>query len=441
MSEVNRLVDRVKLYDLWQQHPTWKPAQFGESIGRSRSWVRDWLHRYKSVASPQPEMFHSRSRARITSNKRVGPEVEAAILRLRDELPAAYHRVVGPETILYHLHKEDDLREAGHYLPASTSTIWSILDSNNRIARQSPRERHPEELAEPMAVWQMDFKSVSSVPPVEDGKQQHVVETLNIIDKGTSILVDAVPREDYHAQTVFTSMLDVFRKEGLPRTLQFDRDPRFVGAWTARDFPSAWMRFWVALHVQPLVCPARQPQKNAYVERFNGSYGRECLTAACPQTLAQTLACTERYKQRYNHVRPHQGRACQNQPPRLAFPDAPTDRVLPASVDPDAWLAPASRRLYKRRTNANGSLQIGGFRYYIGKQWAKQTLVVRILPQEKELAVYDEVVLVKKVPMKGLYHGQMDLTDYVDCIMKEALSESRRLAVKRRQRQRRQKWG
>jgi len=105
MSEVNRLVDRVKLYDLWQQHPTWKPAQFGESIGRSRSWVRDWLHRYKSVASPQPEMFHSRSRARITSNKRVGPEVEAAILRLRDELPAAYHRVVGPETILYHLHK------------------------------------------------------------------------------------------------------------------------------------------------------------------------------------------------------------------------------------------------------------------------------------------------------------------------------------------------
>jgi transposase InsO family protein len=436
MSEVELLIDRVKLYDLWQQHPAWKPTQLCVSIGRSLSWVRDWLHRYQAVETPTLEMFQSRSRARITSNKQVDPEVETAILRLRDELPAEYHRVVGPETILYHLHKENDLREAGYYLPTSTSTIWSILDKNGCIGRYSPRERHPEELAEPMTVWQMDFKSISSVPPVENGKQQHVVETLNIVDKGTSILVDAVPREDYHAQTVFTTMLDVFRKEGVPRTLQFDRDPRFVGAWSAREFPSAWMRFLYALGLQPLVCPARQPQKNAYVERYNGSYERECLVAACPQDLSQTIVCTGRYKRRYNHERPHQGRACQNQPPRLVFPDVRPDRVLPELVDPVPWLLPTSRRLYQRRTNTNGSLQIGGFQYYIGKRWAKRILAVRVLPQEKVLAVYDGVELVKKVPIKGLYNGTMELADYVECIMKEALAESRRLAVKRRQRQR-----
>jgi hypothetical protein len=146
--------------------------------------------------------------------------------------------------------------------------------------------------------------------------------------------------------------------------------------------------------------------------------------------------CTDRFKRRYNHERPHQGRACQNQPPRLVFPDVRPDRVLPERVDPDAWLLPTSRRLYQRRTNTNGSLQIGGFRYYIGKRWAKRNLAVRVLPQEKVLAVYDGVELVKKVPIKGLYNGEMELADYVECVMQEALAESRRLAVKRRQRQR-----
>jgi hypothetical protein len=42
---------------------------------------------------------------------------------------------------------------------------------------------------------------VSSVPADPEGKRQHVVETLNIIDTGTSVLLDAHVRPDFTAET------------------------------------------------------------------------------------------------------------------------------------------------------------------------------------------------------------------------------------------------
>ncbi len=51
-----------------------------------------------------------------------------------------------------------------------------------------------------MMAWQADFKDVSTVPADPQGKQQHVVETLNILDSGTSVLLDAQVRQDFSAE-------------------------------------------------------------------------------------------------------------------------------------------------------------------------------------------------------------------------------------------------
>jgi hypothetical protein len=42
--------------------------------------------------------------------------------------------------------------------------------------------------AEPLEAWQIDFKDVTTVAPEPEGKRQHTVEVLNIVDTGTSIL-------------------------------------------------------------------------------------------------------------------------------------------------------------------------------------------------------------------------------------------------------------
>jgi hypothetical protein len=55
---------------------------------------------------------------------------------------------------------------------------------------------------------------VSSVPADPDGKQQPVVETLNIGDLGTSVLLDAQVRTDFRAQVALEALVDPFQRSG-----------------------------------------------------------------------------------------------------------------------------------------------------------------------------------------------------------------------------------
>src|SRR5258708_16308157 len=120
--------------------------------------------------------------------------------------------------------------------------------------------------------------------------------------------------------------------------MSFDHDPRWVGGSSGWDFPSALRRFLLAVGVEVRLCPPHQPQKNAYVERYHRSYKEECLHVHWPETLEEVRRVTEQYQQHYNFERPHQGRACGNQPPRQAFPTLPTLPPLPDMVQADRWL-------------------------------------------------------------------------------------------------------
>jgi len=108
-------------------------------------------------------------------------------------------------------------------------------------------------------------KDISTVPPAETGKQQHVVEAFNFIDAGTSILLDAQVQADFHAQTALQAVIHFLQRYGLPPKITFDRDPRLVGAATGRDFPSPLVRLLLCLGITPNVCPPHRPDKNDLV--------------------------------------------------------------------------------------------------------------------------------------------------------------------------------
>ena len=57
----------------------------------------------------------------------------------------------------------------------------------------------------------------------------------------------------------FEAVVHFLRKYGLPSMLTFDRDPRWVGSSSGRDFPSALRRFLLCLGIEPNVCaPQRE---------------------------------------------------------------------------------------------------------------------------------------------------------------------------------------
>ena len=75
------------------------------------------------------------------------------------------------------------------------------LEQIHRIPHPSRHEHEPEERPEPGMEWGMDFHDVSTVPADPQGKQQHVVEILNLVDHGSSAVVASEPRDNYTAET------------------------------------------------------------------------------------------------------------------------------------------------------------------------------------------------------------------------------------------------
>ena len=214
------------------------------------------------------------------------------LLAIRDQPPDNLRRTPGPLAILYYLHRDAPLQAAAVPLPRCQRTIWRILTTAGRIAHSARPECDPVERPEPLEMWQMDFKDASTVAPEQDGKRQHVVEVLNVVDAGTSLLLGAQAEEDYRAPTILPALVPFLETYGLPDRVMCDRDPRFVGSPQGRDFPSPFIGFWQCLGGEVVVCPPRRPDKNCCVERDHRSDTEACLTLQRPATLAEVREVT-----------------------------------------------------------------------------------------------------------------------------------------------------
>ena len=418
---------RVHLRQLLRQHPHWTHQQFAQATGCSIAWVKKWKKRLAGVPPDDEPVLHGLSRRPHKTPMPIDQQVVERILDIRDHPPQNLQRTPGPKAIIYYLSIDEALAGSGLHLPTSTSTLWRILDRHDRILRSPPRRHEPLERFEPMACWALDFKDVSSVPADPEGKQQHVVETLNVVDEGTSIVLDGVVRDDFNGETVIEAALSPLRQYGVPRSVRFDRDPRFVGSWSGRDFPSPFVRFWLCLGVQVNVCPPHQPQKNPFVERYNKSYDQECLQVYRPDTVATTQTVTAAFLPHYNEERPNQALSCGNLPPRMAFPDLPILPGLPARIDPDHWLHQIDGRCYVRRVNPNGSVQVAQQRYYIQQRLAGQHVTVQVDAQAGELVVAQHRQPIKRLAIKGLHHQEVDFASYIGLIQEEARQNWKRL--------------
>ena len=258
---------RANLYYLWQQHPTWSHAELAAALACSTSWVEKWLKRFgEELAAGQrlDQVLLGHSRARKTPAATTHPLVVEQILSIRDQPPEGLRRVPGQEAIRYYLERDPFLQFFQLPVP-SCKTIYRVLKSHDRIAQRSMRVQQPVERPAPMTCWQIDFKDVSSVPAEPEGKRQHVVETLNIIDTGTSVLLDAHVRSDFTAETALEALALTLVKYGRPTRITLDRDPRWVGSPAGSDFPAALVRFGACLGIEIQLCEPHHPQQNDLV--------------------------------------------------------------------------------------------------------------------------------------------------------------------------------
>ena len=272
------------------------------------------------------------------------------MLELRDPPPHGLGRTPGPLTLLDDLHPDPALPESRVKLPCSTRTGWKILTPHQRIPPAVQSIAEPEERPAPGVEWGLDFQEVSRVPADPLGKPQPGVEILNLVDHGSSVGVASEPASDYHAETALRAVAEGLVEQGCPDRIRLDRDTRWVGSWTAKDFPSPLLRFLQCLGIEPRVCPPQRPdhtvpvpfRENPFVERYPRSFQYECQLIECPADLVSTVEVNRHYVHFYNFERPNQAVTCGNQPPRRKFPEKPglppvpdNRRSGPLVIDPE----------------------------------------------------------------------------------------------------------
>jgi hypothetical protein len=309
------------------------------------------------------------------------------------------------------LAQDEGVQAAGERPPRSTATIWRVPDEHGRIGRPPARAREPLDRPPPLTHWQLACKDVATVPADPDGQRQHVVEALNCVDCGTSILVGAEVRGAFTEETTLETVVALVREHGLPEAITLDRDPRFVGSASGRDCPSPLLRLLTCLGLAVEVCPPRRPDLNGYVERYNGTYGRECLRVHCPATLERAREVTAAFQRHDNHERPNQALSCGDRPPRVAFPDLPARPPLPAQVDPDRWLARLDGRPYVRVVRGNGVVLVEHQPYYVGRALAGQRVALAVAAAERVLVVRHRGEVLKRLPPKGLQGRTLPLAE------------------------------
>jgi transposase InsO family protein len=355
------------------------------------------------------------------------------IVALRDEPPEGLRRTPGPKALLYYLPRDEHVQ--GERLPRSSRTIYQILKQAGRIAHRLPKMQEPQERPAPMSHWQLDFKDASTVPADPLGKRQHVVEVLNVIDEGTSVLVDAQVGAQFHAETTLEAVAELFIRHGLPEAVRLDRDVRFVSSPSGSDFPAALVRFCQCLGVGVLICDPQSPQQNGFIERYHRTYQAECLAVHRPGTLERVREATEAFVEHYNWQRPHQGISCGNRPPRVAFPTLPQLPAVPDLVDPDRWLQVDDGLHLVRQVRSDGTVRIDLKSYYVGRAVAGQRVALHLSAAKRAWLVVHGHQVIKTLPLKGLWGKAVRFEVFVQLMMGQARAEHRlRTAQERRAR-------
>ena len=418
--EAQWIADRHLLRDLLISRPDWTRRDLAQALGRSLGWIKKWIKRLQNAPPGDDTVLHSLSRARKHPPPSLSQLVIERILDIRDHPPRNLKRIPGPKAILYYLQQEARTALAGERLPRSTRTIWHILRQEGRIQLPRDRTHQPIERPEPLQHWQLDFKDASSVPPEPDGKQQHVVEVFNTVDVGTSILLNAQPRPDFTMARAIEAVATTVEEYGLPDLVTFDRDTRFVGSSTQRDCPSPFLRFWLCLGVQVQICPPRRPDINGFVERYHRTYQEECLAVERPSDLEAVRNVTEAFKLHYNYERPHQGLACQNQPPCVAFPVLPVRPPVPPTVDPDRWIDALDGVQFVRKVQRNTSVRLDEVRYYATQELVGKYVTLRIEAATRSLLIEYEGQEYKRVAIQGTGLGRIPFATFVERLCQEA---------------------
>lgn len=272
-----------------------------------------------------------------------GEEIVAALLAARVDYPRW-----GPKKLVVVLR-----RQFGPLTP-SERTIHRILRQfgQTRLRRKkrglSVVERAPD--VTPLAsndVWTIDFKGWWLAA---DGKR---CDPLTVRDAHSRYVLALKLMGRCTGPQVRAVMTQLFRRHGVPKAIQCDNGSPFISSQSRAGLTrlSAW---WVSLGIRVIRSRPGCPQDNGAHERMHVDVAGDLQANPAASFALQQRAC-DRWRQMFNHVRPHEALA--GKTPSEVYKSARAPLRPRAFSYPIDWT--------KRTVSAAGSIVIRGESYSI----------------------------------------------------------------------------
>ena len=267
-------------------------SEVARDYGVSRRWVQKLVARYGEEGDAA---FEPHSRRPKTNPRRIGEDVEDAIVALRKQLTEAGHDA-GADTIAWHLQQQ-----AGS--APSTATIWRVLSRRGFVTPQ-PHKRprsswHRFQADLPNELWQADITHWT----LADGAE---VEILDIIDDHSRLLIGTTARVVFKAGDVVADLHAAINRHGRPERLLTDNGAVFTGHYRGRGWV-ALEREAAALGIALVHSRPYHPTTCGKVERLHQTLKNWLARQDPAATLADLQAQLDTFTAYYNTQRPHRG--------------------------------------------------------------------------------------------------------------------------------------
>lgn len=308
-----------------------------------------WITQHRTHGE---EGLQDRSRRPQRSPQQTPPEIEALVVRIREDHPAW-----GAPKICVILERDFGIRRA-------QSTVHAILRRNGKIdpsATDRAGSWQRFERSAPNELWQMDFKG-----HFDTGGGRCF--PLTILDDYSrySLVLQACANEQL--VTVQPALIAAFRRYGLPSAMLMDNGNPWGNA--SAGHPYTKLTVWLirlgitALHSRPL-----HPQTLGKDERFHRTLKAEVLGTRWFDSHGRAQSAFDQWREIYNYQRPHEALSMSVPASRYTM----SVRTFPDTLPPLEY----NPTDIVRSIGSGGLIRLGGHQIFFCEAFSGQTIALR----------------------------------------------------------------
>jgi transposase InsO family protein len=319
--------------------------------GVSRKTGYKWLERYRAGGA---EALRDHSRKPRGSPQQVRPAVAKAVIALRLATTWGGRKL------------RRRLQDLGCAEVPAASTCTEILrraDLLKKDPASGATQRFERSL--PNELWQADHKGEFGT---QCGQRCH---PLTMLDDHSRFNLVLDPAGNQRTETVQAAMAAAFECYGLPEAILCDNGAPWgnVAEGTGHTALTVWL---LRLGVRVLHGRPYHPQTQGKEERFHRTLKAELLTRHTWRDLTHCAEEFPRYRQRYNHERPHDSLGGDTPGSRYR----PSVRPMPATLP-----IPEYANMEVRVVRTKGVITFGNQTWHIGNAFASLPIGLRPSPQ------------------------------------------------------------